>query len=351
MTDIPKDIHEKSQVTPSEGGKTRGELGKFAVAMTVAAALHGDPVLGDTQAPLVQPGQTITQNLPDGRTISVSSSSDVRTVVVNGEVRVIRDGVVQSPETKIPENKTTSTNVVDRGTVDLRGKSGTPTPSLQTNSTTTPIATESGRPAQTRETQSEKSVTVVFNEKKDGVILTAKTGSKMEVSFKNMKALSLPEQTTLLRMFADDQKQAYYKYLQSLVTLTSVDPVNTHLASNGDSFSSFIKKYGEKALDEAIKKRDRGEWTMDDFHIFAKYQDTMQRNELKSIKEDTIKNQEELGKTVAQIIPSLLAEARAGNKIVVSERMKENIRDIATGNLPAKEEMRAYAQDLLQYMN
>lgn len=325
--------------------------------MTVAAALHGDPVLADTQAPLVQPGQTITQNLPDGRTISVSSRSDVRTVVFNWEVRVIIDGVVQPPGTKIPENKTTSTNVVDRGTVDLRGKSSTSTPSLQTNSTTTPITTESGRPAQTRETQSEKSVTVVFNEKKDGVILTAKTGSKMEVSFKNMKTMSHREQSTLLGMFADDQKQAYYKYLQSLVTPTSVDPVNTHLASNGDSFSSFIKKYWEKALDEAIKKRDRWEWTMDDFHIFAKYQHEQYVARSKELDADIASWQadievqkKELWEMVAQVIPGLLAEAKAGNRIIVSRLMKENIRLMADGKIPPPE-MQASAKELLQYMN
>lgn len=332
--------------------------------MTVAAALHGDPVLGDTQAPLVQPGQTITQNLPDGRTISVSSSSDVRTVVFNWEVRVIIDGVVQPPGTKIPENKTTSTNVVDRGTVDLRGKSSTPTPSLQTNSTTTPIATESGRLAQTRETQSEKSVTVVFNDKKDGVILTAKTGSKMEVSFKNMKTMSHREQSTLLGMFADDQKQAYYKYLQSLVTPTSVDPVNTHLASNGDSFSSFIKKYGDKALDKAWNLVDQKIWTEKDYINFSRYQDEQYVSRSKQLDIDIANGQADIRKlnqditsidketweTIAQIIPGLLAQAEAGNIIIVSKNMKENIRRMADGKLPPPE-MQESARKLLQYMN
>lgn len=233
MTDIPNNTLEKSQVTPSEWWKTRGELWRLTVAMIVTAALNGNPVLADTQAPLVQPGQTITQNLPDGRTMSMSSESNIKKVVINGELRYIIDWVLQPPGTKILENKSTSANVVDRGTVNIRRKTdNSVTNTLDkknsvlrikdqdsvttvTNMSVSEMKTvDNPTPVQNTETQ-KPWVKVVFNSQKDGVIMGEDTNA-VTMSFKELNDLNIKQKILLVKMFPDEIKIAYQNYLLKL---------------------------------------------------------------------------------------------------------------------------------------
>ena len=369
MADIMKDTQEKIQAPSLEWWETRGKLWKLAVAVTVATALHSGGVLAGPEAPTVNPGQTVTQNLSDGRTVTVSSGSDVRTVVFNGQVRVIIDGVVQPIGTKIPENKpsSTSANIIDR-TVDLRGKS-TPQSPVQIESTNTQVSqTIDTKPGEKEDTKKEKSVTVTLNEKKDGIVLSGKTGGKMEISFAKMKAMSLPEQSTLLGMFGDDQKRAYQAYIMSLAEPASVDPINTHLASNGESLEKLAKLSPEemRKLPFSIRMEVK-KWQSAQLHkeaVAITQENEKKREILTSLTQENAKTREriaildqdieaekkKLWELTAQVIPGLLAEAKAGNTIIVSKLMKENIRLMADGKLPPPE-MQASARELLRYMN
>jgi hypothetical protein len=117
----------------------------------------------------------------------------------------------------------------------------------------------------------------------------------------------------------------------------------SQMASNGDKFDEFLKKYGDKALDEAITKRDSKEWTSKDYREFVKYKKEI-TNTINNEKEDFLKNLNSKLPAISKEVDSItsnfsekdkkllstsLSDARTGkwNNAAVEELKRQGVQD------------------------
>ena len=103
-------------------------------------------------------------------------------------------------------------------------------------------------------------------------------------------------------------------------------------ASNGDSFDGFLQKHGNGAIDEAIKKRNAGEWSGKDYREFVKYQDRRditanlsKTNEWKTLDQAAMKEAEmelKLKRVWENVDNAILALNEEGSKFIQEQSKK-----------------------------
>ncbi len=225
-----------------------------------------------------------------------------------------------------------------------------------------------------------------------GVNLIDGSGSKMSVTWSELKGLPLDQQGIIIQMLHDDQKKAYQAFLLSQpspspsVSLQGTKELGYgQMASNGESFEKLaalsseemgklppkIQEELEGYIDQQVKQKkevivsldksndqkkevivslDKSNNQKKEVIVSLDKSNDQKKEVIVSLDKKIAWQKEELWRTVAKVVPQLLAEAKAGNKVIVSKTMKESIQMMADGKIPPPE-MRAFAKELLTYMN